>query len=144
MVLRLEDKMLDIKDKVLHLLEENDIKPSYQRMQVLEYLMCDDSHPTADTIFKNIHSKSPIISKATVYNTLNLFVKKGLISTMMIDKLEVRYDIVAGEHGHFVCKNCGKVYNFEYKYKNKYPDLEGFDIENEEIVLKGICKHCRR
>ncbi len=137
--------MIDTKDKVLHSLEEYDIKPSYQRMQVLEYLMSDDSHPTADVIYKNIHSKSPVISKATVYNTLNLFVKKGLISTMMTDKLEARYDIVTSDHGHFVCKKCGRVYNFEYEQKNKckYMNLDGFDIENEEIVLKGICKDCK-
>ncbi|PID81211.1 MAG: transcriptional repressor [Clostridiales bacterium] len=112
-------------------------------MQVLEYLMNDDTHPTADVIFTNIHAKSPLISKATVYNTLNLFVEKGLISTMMSDKLEVRYDIVSSAHGHFVCKSCGKVYNFDYNQENHYSGLEGFDIENEEIVLKGICKNCK-
>ncbi len=131
------------KDEVLHLLEEYDIKPSYQRMQVLEYLMYDDTHPTAEIIFTNIHAKSPMISKATVYNTLNLFVKKGLISTMMSDKLEVRYDIVTEEHGHFVCKKCGRVYNFKHRYKNNYSELDGFYIENEEIILKGICKECK-
>ncbi len=141
---KLGKKMIKVTDKILHMLEEHDIKPSYQRMQVLEYLMNDDTHPTAEVIFTNIHSKSPVISKATVYNTLNLFVEKGLISTMKADKLELRYDIVTDEHGHFVCKSCGKVYNFEHEYKNEYVGLDGFDIENEEIVLKGICKVCNK
>ncbi len=136
--------MKNLADKVLNLLEEHNIKPSYQRMQVLEYLMRDNTHPTADVIYKNIHAKSPLISKATVYNALNLFVEKGLVSTMMADKLEVRYDIVTKAHGHFVCKKCKKIYNFDYNYSNQYAGLDDFEIESEEIVLKGICKQCRQ
>ncbi len=135
---------MNLTDKILHLLEEHDIKPSYQRMQVLEYLINNESHPTADTIFTDIHAKSPVISKATVYNTLNLFAQKGLVSTMMTDKLEVRYDILTEQHGHFVCKECGRVYNFEHHYPNEYVGLDDFDIQKEEIVLKGVCKNCRQ
>ncbi len=135
--------MVQNKHKILKILKEYEIKPSYQRVQILEYLMEDMSHPTAERIYSNIHSKLPILSKATVYNTLNLFVEKNLISTLMIDKLELRYDIENKKHGHFLCKKCEKIYNFTYNKINKYEKLYNFFIEEEEILLKGICKRCK-
>ncbi len=136
--------MTSATNKLIHILEEHGIKSSYQRLQVLEYLLNNTTHPTADAIFTNIHRKSPVISRATVYNTLKLFVEKGLVSTMIADKFETRYDIVTEEHGHFVCDACGRIFNFEHKYKRKYPGLDGFVIEKEEIVLKGMCKECHK
>ncbi len=130
-------------DKLIHVLEQHGIKTSYQRLQVLEYLSNDNTHPTADTIFQNIHKDSPVISKATVYNTLKLFAEKGIITTMIADKFETRYDFVTEDHGHFICNSCGKIFNFNYDYNKKYSDLKGFQIEKEEIVLKGICKDCQ-
>ncbi len=130
-------------DKILTLLKEHDIRPSYQRIQILGYLLEDDNHPTADIIFTNLQTLTPAISRATVYNTLNLFEEKGLVSTMTADKFETRYDLYTDEHGHFVCKLCGGIYNFDYKYHDAYEELEGFDIEKEEILVKGVCKKCK-
>ncbi len=130
-------------DKILDLLEEHNIRPSYQRIQVLGYLIDNHSHPTADMIFNDLQELTPAISRATVYNALKLFVQKGLVSTMMPDKFETRYDLLTSEHGHFVCNVCGGIYNFAYDYKNIYPELEGFLIEKEEILIKGICKRCK-
>jgi Fur family transcriptional regulator, peroxide stress response regulator len=47
------------------------IRPSYQRLKILEYLTNNQSHPTVDQIFQNLHLEIPTLSKATVYNTLN-------------------------------------------------------------------------
>ncbi len=129
-------------ERARHILEENGISPSFQRVKVLEYLLGDPNHPTAEIIYQGLTREVPTLSKATVYNTLNLFVEKKLVSTMSADKYETRYDLITQEHGHFVCKECGAIVNFPYRFKDHYPDLDGFQIEQEEIVIKGICKEC--
>lgn len=126
----------------LKLLEEHGIKPSFQRVKVLEYLILHDTHLTADDIYKGLIDEVPILSKATVYNTLNLFSKKKIVNTMSADNQETRYDLLMDEHGHFVCESCGEIFNFPYLYRNRYEGLEDFDIKKEEIVLRGTCSKC--
>lgn len=126
----------------LKLLEEHGIKPSFQRVKVLEYLILNDTHPTTDEIYKGLIDDVPTLSKATVYNTLNLFLEKSLVNTMSPDNQEIRYDLLMDDHGHFVCESCGTIFNFPYSFKNRYEGLDGFNIEHEEIVLKGTCDKC--
>lgn len=135
---------MDADKKAFDLLEKFGIRPSYQRIQILAYLLEDDSHPTADCIYKNLQESTAILSKATVYNTLNLFVEKGLVSTMIADKFETRYDMNIDQHGHFICRACGKIYNFNYDYGLVDKELEGFKIEGEEIVVRGLCSDCNK
>jgi len=54
-------------------LKNHDIKPSYQRMKIFQYLLDNHVHPTVDTIYKALCPEIPTLSKTTVYNTLNLF-----------------------------------------------------------------------
>ncbi len=136
---------MDVSTKqIIKMLENYNIKVSYQRIKVLEYLLKNDSHPTADIIYTKLSENFPTISKATVYNTLNLFLEKKMVSSMNTDKFETRYDLLVEPHGHFVCESCGRIFNFPYNYSNLYNGLEGFKITKEEIVLKGICKECKK
>ncbi len=130
--------------KAINILKEHQISVSNQRVKILEYLIGNQDHPTADKIYNSLKKQVPVISKATVYNTLNLLVDKGILSKMTADKFETRYDIVVEPHGHFVCSKCNRIFNFPYRYSNDYEDLEGFKIDTAEIVLKGICKECKK
>ena len=62
-------------------LKNHDIKPSYQRMKIFQYLLDNHVHPTVDTIYKALCPEIPTLSKTTVYNTLNLFVEKKVGSS---------------------------------------------------------------
>ena len=62
-------------------LKDHDIKPSYQRMKIFQYLLDNHVHPTVDTIYKALCPEIPTLSKTTVYNTLNLFVEKKVGSS---------------------------------------------------------------
>ncbi len=130
------------RSRAIELMNESDIKPSYQRIQILSYLLCYDTHPTADIIYKALSGNIPAISRATVYNTLRLFTSKGIVSTFSTDNVEMRYDILTESHGHFICDECKRIFNFPYTYQNKYDGLDGFQIEEEEITLRGLCEEC--
>jgi Fe2+ or Zn2+ uptake regulation protein len=64
---------------VVHILEEHDIQPTAQRVAVAEYVLRTQEHPSADNVWAVVGESFPVISRATVYNTLNLYVEKGLL-----------------------------------------------------------------
>ena len=97
-----------------YLLNSN-IKPSYQRIRIYEYLTNKRNHPTVDNIYKQLISEIPVLSKTTVYNTLRLFLEKGIVAVVNIEDNEVRYDADLSKHGHFKCLECMNI--FDYKVR---------------------------
>ena len=60
------------------------IQPTPQRIAVAEYVLNTVNHPTADEVWMNVRDRCPTLSRATVYNTLNLFAEKGLLRTQSL------------------------------------------------------------
>jgi Fur family ferric uptake transcriptional regulator/Fur family peroxide stress response transcriptional regulator len=124
---------------------EYGVKPSLQRMAIMEYMMTHLIHPTADTIFSNLYPSIPTLSKTTVYNTLKLLEDTGAILAINIDEKNVRYDANNMPHAHFKCKQCGDVYDLTVK------GVEVLEIENpcnltiteSQIYYKGYCVKCK-
>jgi Fe2+ or Zn2+ uptake regulation protein len=124
-------------------LTENEIKPSYQRIKIFEYLYQEMNHPTVDLIYKTLAPEIPTLSKTTVYNTLKLFVDKGITSTVTIENNEVRYDAELTLHGHFKCNICGVIVDVPLNIQQlKLNELEHFKIEETNVYLKGKCNKC--
>ena len=124
-------------------LKNRKVRPSYQRFKVLEYLNKNQCHPTVDQIFKDLQSEIPTLSKSTIYNSLNLFLKSGLIRVINIEDNETRYDIITKNHGHFKCESCGKIFNFSIDLNFfKTEELSGFKIIDKNVYFKGICPKC--
>jgi Fe2+ or Zn2+ uptake regulation protein len=122
-------------------LKEKGLRPSVQRIKVLKFLLENKIHPTVDEIYENLKGEIPTLSKTTVYNTLKLFLEKGLIKLVTIELNETRYDADLSLHGHFKCEVCGKIYDFEIK-KIEIEKLDNFVIKNKNLELTGICKSC--
>lgn len=128
-------------DNIDEYLKSNDIKPSYQRIKILEYLIQNKNHPTVDMIYQELVNRIPTLSKTTVYNTLKLFVDKKIVALINIEDNETRYDVDTTFHGHFKCKKCNEVYDI----KTEMPilkDMDDFQIDEYHLYLKGICKKC--
>jgi len=130
--------------KAKEILIEKGIKPSIQRIQIFKFLMENRDHPTAKDIYKRISEKIPTLSKTTVYNSIKLFTKKGILKSMKIIEGEVRYDINTDFHPHFRCRKCGKIYDLDstiiFEVKK---EIDGHLIEEQHIYYSGICKKCR-
>ena len=119
------------------------IRPSYPRIRVLDYLVTMKTHPTAEEVFSHLVKEMPTLSRTTVYNTLNLLVGAGLARTLTIEGHEVRYDGTASCHGHFKCRDCGKIYDFAVDMGCvDPPDLVRFLIDEREVYFRGICPDC--
>lgn len=119
------------------------IRPSHQRIKVLEYLNKNQCHPTVDQIFKDLHSEIPTLSKSTIYNTLNLFLEAGLIKVITIEYNETRYDTITENHGHFKCEECGAIFNFNIDIDSlATEELTGFKVLDKNVYFKGVCPRC--
>ena len=125
-------------------LTDSGIKPSYQRIRILSYLMEKKNHPTVEMIHKELVYDIPTLSKTTVYNTLKQFVEKGITQIINIEDNETRYDADISTHGHFKCIKCNKVYDFRFDNNNlEINDLEDFEFLQTHLYIKGICKKCK-
>lgn len=130
-------------DNLARTLVEKNIKPSYQRIKILEYLITKRNHPTVDKIFNDLIKEIPTLSKATVYNTLDLFKKANLAIVVTIENNETRYDAKVASHGHFKCENCGNIYDFDVNIDNlPVSSLEHFKISEKNVYFKGVCPKC--
>ncbi len=136
---------MDRIEKVDVYLKEHGIKPSYQRIKVFDYLLKNRNHPTVDKIYKELISEIPTLSKTTVYNTLKLFHEKGIVLIINIEDNETRFDADISNHGHFKCKICGDINDFELEKNNiNLPKLKEYAIDEQHIYLKGVCPNCKK
>lgn len=124
-------------------LKNNGIRASSQRILILKYLNENNNHPTAGKIYDELSGKLPTISKATVYNNLKLFLENGLIKEINIDNTETRYDFNTEMHGHFRCKNCGKIFDIKIEeLKLDTSDFSDFQFDSTDVFINGICPDC--
>lgn len=126
-------------------LQDHHIKPSVQRIAIMEYLMKHLTHPTVDEIYTALSPSMPTLSKTTVYNTLKLLSEQGAAQTLTIDERNTCYDADTFLHSHFLCKRCGKIFDLECAPNAKEmidTDMNGHNIQEVHYYYKGICKQC--
>lgn len=125
-------------------LRNNNIKPSYIRLKVLEYLVDNKNHPTVDTIYNELAKEIPTLSRTSVYNSLNLFVDKNIVNVLSIEENVARYDVEISFHGHFFCESCKDIFDVEInKDLLELKNIEGFSTESMDIYIRGICRSCK-
>ena len=121
------------------------IKPSVQRIAIMDYLMTHRTHPAIDEIYLALCEEIPTLSKTTVYNTLKLFVEHGAAQMLTIDERNTCYDADIQIHAHFLCKKCGKIFDLPASIeqtKVSAMDEEGFKVEEIHQYFKGFCPSC--
>ena len=122
----------------------HNIRPSVQRLAVMEYLLTYRSHPSVEEIYAALHPTIPTLSKTTIYNTLNLFLEYGAVQALTIDEKQVRYDADCTDHAHFRCTKCGKLYDFpQPTFNDNNIVSSGFKIDRCHVYLSGMCKECQ-
>ncbi len=122
-----------------------DFKLTPQRAAILEFLDGNKSHPSAEDIYAAVHERFPMVSFATVYNTLETLKKMGMIWELNIDDERKRYDPNTNLHHHLICTRCRKVVDIHMEFELEVPEGEahGFDITGRHVEFYGLCPDCR-
>lgn len=135
-----------MKRDVVELLVTNGIQPSAQRVVVAQYVLFTDEHPSADTVWARVKAGFPMISRATVYNTLNILVEKGLLRELHLSPDSIVFDPKTEAHHHFIDEESGRIYDVPWD-KVKVCDVEhidGFEIRDYQVVMRGRKKRRMR
>jgi Fur family iron response transcriptional regulator len=118
---------------------EAGVQPTAQRMAICQFVLCEADHPTAEEIKQWADDTFSMMSRATVYNTLNTLVEAGMLKEVRIsDSTKVRYDTNTGHHYHFYDEATGKLVDIDPEHidiKAKLPS--SMKMKEIEIVIKG-------
>jgi Fe2+ or Zn2+ uptake regulation protein len=128
-----------MKPKEAETLEQHGIQPSAQRVAIANYVLCTDEHPSADEVWKKVQQSFPMVSRATVYNTLNLFVDKGLLRELVLTEGRLVFDANTERHHHFIDEDTGKIYDLPWDLVkvSRVDRLEGFAVKDYQVLLRG-------
>lgn len=94
---------------VIEMLQRHDVTPTQQRVEIAQMLFARPQHLSADQLLAQVNSECNHVSKATVYNTLNLFARKGLVREVIVDPSRVFYDSNTSQHHHFFNVDTGEL-----------------------------------
>lgn len=122
------------------------IKYSKQREAIRVFLCGNRSHPTADEVYEAIRRQFPNISLGTVYRNLNLLSECGDIRKLSYTAGPDHFDYDTSDHYHFVCRDCGRVYDMPSICLPELNREAGAEapgvIDSHELVFYGICRDC--
>ncbi len=127
------------KDPLLERLREHGIQPSAQRVAVARYVLATDDHPSADEVWHEVRRALPVISRATVYNTLNLLVERGLLRAHVLAPRRVVFDPNLDRHHHFIDERTGQIHDVPWSavQVGAVTELPGFDVREYQVVMRG-------
>jgi Fur family transcriptional regulator, peroxide stress response regulator len=118
-----------------------------QRLAIYQMLAADDSHPSAEEIYRRIKPDIPSLSLGTVYRTLELFEEQGLVARVHAFGDQARFDANLEPHYHLVCIRCRSVSDREDSRLQAEPVgeqvLDGFLVLSRQVHLLGICPQCQ-
>ncbi len=135
-----------MKPDLATLLQEHGIQPSAQRAAVADYVLETAEHPSADLVWKRVRERFPYISRATVYNTLHLFVEKGLLRELHLAENSVVYDPKLETHHHFIDEETGLIHDVPWDKVQvcNIEGLRGYEIHDYQVVMRGTRRDSRR
>lgn len=117
-----------------------------QRQLIIDAVKELNCHATSEQVYDHVVKKYPSISKGTVYRNLNQMAESGeLLRISNIDG-SYRYDHNCHKHYHFICKNCGRVFDVEDYFDDicgRVNNDEGFEITSHNITFTGLCPDCK-
>ena len=127
---------------------ERGIKVTPQRLEIFREVASTTEHPDAETIYQGVSQRVPAISRDTVYRTLATLEEQGLVHKAEMLSGKARYDANVERHHHFVCHQCGRVYDFYSDALNELPVPKSVKtlghVESSHVQLRGICARCAR
>jgi len=116
-----------------------------QRRAIIQVLLEDGAHPTAEQVFTRVRGMMPDISHATVYNTLHELVEMGALLELDLGMRERYYDITTTDHAHLVCLGCGRMEDVPYDRETLalLPEhAHGFQVVDCNVIFRGYCPAC--
>ncbi len=140
--------MLSKEDVFKEYLTSRRLKFTAERQAILDRVFENHKHFEADELLVDLRLNDMKISKATIYRTLALLVKSGLLREVIFGERHAHYEHVYGHehHDHLVCNNCGKIIEFTEHRIEKLQDevcrKNKFKVDSHRLQIQGLCEDC--
>ena len=125
--------------EILAKFEDHGVLPTQQRLEVADVLLGKPQHLSADQIIEKLRKENSTVSKATVYNTLKLFEKNGLVKECLVDPERRFYDSTTQPHHHFYNADTGELSDIPISdvEVSGLPQLPaGTQLEGAELMVR--------
>jgi Fur family transcriptional regulator, ferric uptake regulator len=138
------------KNEFFSFIKDHGFKYTHERNAVLEAITSFKGHFNADELCDRLRERGENISRATVYRSIPLLVKSGIIKETVRSIEKTSYEAVLGRehHDHLVCVQCGKLIEFKNddieRLQNEVCKLYGFEPEDHLMSIRGYCEKCRK
>jgi Fur family peroxide stress response transcriptional regulator len=131
-------------DNPISILSEKGLKITLQRKIILDAINNAGYHPDAESIIRTVKTEYPNISQGTVYKTLDLFCKKGIIRKLDTPEDKLRFDSVTEPHYHIFCTKSGKIKDYYDTELNnllnnyfRQKKIRNFQINDIRVQITG-------
>jgi len=118
-----------------------------QREAILRVVKGTPIHPSADWVYEQVRRRIPNISLGTVYRNLRWLQEEGELRELKFNGSAGRYDAVTENHPHFICKQCGRVFDLDNSVNGgldtKVAQRTGFKVSDYKLELMGLCNDCQ-
>lgn len=129
-------------DSAVTILRQSGIRVTPQRLMVIDALVDNRTHPTVEHIYEFVRRSYPTISLATVYQTLAMLARHGLITELHGGRDGLRCDPDTSSHAHAYCRICGAIMDIPLPAMDCTTELSGFKAEHLELSIYGRCDSC--
>jgi len=135
----LTDKHMTQTPDVAGLLRKHGILPTQQRLMIARVLFSRRQHYSADQVLTCVNDGRDRVSKATVYNTLGLFARSGLVREVIVDPARVFYDPNTSDHHHFYNIDTGELIDInssDLQLSNLPEPPEGTEAAGVDVIIR--------